>query len=431
MKKYIFSLAPLLSIVSSVFAQPYDYCIYDVTIIRPELPIPLLRHQNVFIYRQNIVAIAPATTIPPTNCQHMIDGGGKFLMPGLTDMHVHLPSEGVEKFMLMNLLAGVTSIRSMRGKPSHIALKQDLASGKMIGPDLYIASPYFPNKNITIDHLSDSIKAYKEAGYDLIKVLAVPDSLYFETLMNVANEIKMPVAGHAVWQVPIDRLIESGYGCLEHIQDVEDAYVKDTNLMVPLVAKIKEHNMYNCPSVDFYNVYWDQVPLAELQKRPGMEYTDQKQVEEWTKSVNDREARYNAGRGDSVVQKAEKRRNFIQTKLKVIKKLNDLGAKMVMSPASANDDFCPPGFCVWQEMKLFAAAGISNRDILKISTYNAAEYYHELDKWGRVGEGQKANLLILNKNPLESIDNLQSLFAVFHAGQYYSKERLQALVKQK
>lgn len=352
-------------------------------------------------------------------------------MPGLTDMHVHLPSEGVEKFMLMNLLAGVTSIRSMRGKPSHIALKQDLASGKMIGPDLYIASPYFPNKNITIDHLSDSIKAYKEAGYDLIKVLAVPDSLYFETLMNVANEIKMPVAGHAVWQVPIDRLIESGYGCLEHIQDVEDAYVKDTNLMVPLVAKIKEHNMYNCPSVDFYNVYWDQVPLAELQKRPGMEYTDQKQVEEWTKSVNDREARYNAGRGDSVVQKAEKRRNFIQTKLKVIKKLNDLGAKMVMSPASANDDFCPPGFCVWQEMKLFAAAGISNRDILKISTYNAAEYYHELDKWGRVGEGQKANLLILNKNPLESIDNLQSLFAVFHAGQYYSKERLQALVKQK
>jgi hypothetical protein len=431
MKKYIYSLALILALVSGVFAQPYDYCIYDVTLIRPELPIPMVRHQNVFIYRQKIVTIAPATTTPPTNCQHLIDGGHKYLMVGLTDMHVHLPSEGTEKFMLMNLLAGVTSIRSMRGKPSHIELKKDLASFKMIGPDLYIATPYFPNKNITIDHLADSIKAYKEAGYDLVKVLAVPDSLYFEALMKAANDIKMPVAGHAVWQVPIDRLVESGYGCLEHLQDVEDVYTKDANQFALLTAKIKEHNMFNCPTLDFYNVYWNQVPLTDLQKRAGMEYIDQKQIAQWTQSVNERESKYNAGSGDSVVQKAEKRRNYIQTKLKVIKALNDAGAKLLMSPASANDDFCPPGFCVWQEMKLFAEAGISNREILKIATYNAADYYNELGKWGRLGEGQKANLIILNKNPLESIDNIQSIDGVFHAGQYYSKERLENLVKQK
>ena len=433
MKTYIFSLALIVLCVArlAVAQESYDYCIHDVNIIRPELSTPLIRHQDVFILKNRIAVVTVALATPPKNCLHLIDGTGKFLLPGLTDMHVHLPSEQIEKFMLMNLAAGVTTIRSMRGKPTHIELRRKLASGEMVGPDLYIATPYFPNKNITIDHLADSIKAFKAAGYDLIKVLAVPDSIYFETLMKAANEIGMPVAGHAVWQIPIDRLIESGYGCLEHLQDLDVAYDKDTSLLPPLIEKIKKHNMFNCPSIDFYNVYWDQVPLAELKQRAGVEYIDQKDIEDWTKEITDHKAKFYAGSGDSVTRKTEGRRTYIQSKLKIIKKLNDLGAKMIMSPASAYDAFCPPGFCVWEELKLFAKAGIANKDILKIATYNAADYFHETDTWGSIAPGQKANLLLLNKNPLESIENITSQEGIFLRGHYMTSKTIAQSISKK
>ncbi len=73
-------------------------------------------------------------------------------------------------------------------------------------------------------------------------------------------------------------------------------------------------------------------------------------------------------------------------------------------------------FILWEEMKLFSRAGISNKDILKISTYKAADYSHATDLWGSVAEGHKANLLLLDKNPLGSIDNIQAQKAVFIAG---------------
>jgi imidazolonepropionase-like amidohydrolase len=424
---FLFVISVLLS--QNLFAQQYDYCIHDVGIISAEKSSPLELHKDVFLRSDKIVKISDASTATPKNCKHVIDGKGKYLMPGLTDMHVHLPSEHIEKFMLLNLAAGVTTIRSMRGKFSHIELRNNIASGKLLGPDLQIASPYFPNKNIKITDLPDSIKGYKSAGFDCVKILAVPDSFYYEALMKAAADAKIPVVGHAPNHVSIDRLIESDYYCIEHLQGLEEAYTKDSNSIQGLVTKMKMHNTYNCPTLDYYNVVYLQTPLDELQKRPGLEFIDKETVAGWTKSMSDNFKEYNQGSRDSLFREHEERRVYIGNRLKLVKALNDLGAKMIMSPAEANDPFGVPGFCVWEELKLFAKAGISNKDILKIATYNAADYSHQTDSWGSVTEGKKANLLLLDKNPLDSIENIQVQKAVFIAGKYYETKTLKGMIK--
>lgn len=427
--KLAFLVIIIVLLSQKLFAQQYDYCVHGVTVISAEKPSPLEQNKDVFIRKDQIVGIANATSTAPKNCLHVIDGTGKYLMPGMTDMHVHLPSEHIEKFLLLNLAAGVTTIRSMRGKFSHIELKKKIVRGDLLGPDLQIASPYFPNKNVTIGDLPDTIKGYKSAGFDCVKILAVPDSAYYEALMKAAADAKIAVVGHQPGQIPIDRLIESGYACIEHLQGLDEAFAKDSNSIHELVQKMKLHNTYNCPTLDYYNVIYLQVPLEELQRRPGLEFMDKETVSGWTKTVAANFEKYNQGSGDSLKRKQEKRRMNMQNRFRVIKELNDLGAKMIMSPAEANDPFGVPGFCVWEEMKLFSKAGIPNKDILKIATYNAAGYSHETNKWGSVKEGRKANLLLLEKNPLEAIDNVRSQKGVFIAGKYYETKELKKLIK--
>jgi hypothetical protein len=411
------------------FAQTYDYCIHNVTIIAPEKDSALIAHQDVFIRGKKVDSISVSSTKPPKNCKLIINGSGKFLMAGLADMHVHLPADNIEKFLLLNLDAGVTTIRSMRGKMSHIEIKRRIASGELPGPDLFIASPYFPNKNIKIGDLPDSIKGYKNAGFDFIKILAVPDSAYFESLMTAANKLHFPVVGHQPDQIPVERLIESGYACIEHLQGLHEAYLKDSASIPKLVDKMKLFNTYNCPTLDYYAVMFKQVPLKDLKQRSGLEFMDRKKIEEWNQTVAGYFEQTNKGSGDSVIRKQEKLRNYIQSKLRLLKILNDLGAPMILSPAEANDPFGIPGFCVWEEMKLYAAAGISNQDILKIATFNAAEFFNQANSWGSVNEGRRANLVLLEKNPLESIENIRSREGIFIEGKYYAKATLDELVR--
>ncbi|MBS1902515.1 MAG: amidohydrolase family protein [Bacteroidetes bacterium] len=407
-------------------ARTYDCRIHDVTIVRPERRNPLEPHKDVYIHDGKIVLVTNASNQPKIHSMHLIDGSGKFLMAGLSDMHVHLPADHLDQFLALNLAAGVTTIRSMRGKPEHLALRKRLQKDSLLGPDLIVATPYFPNKKITIATLADSVAAFKQAGYDCIKVLAVPDSAYFETLMKAANAVHLPVVGHWPWQVPIERVIESGYDCIEHLQGEEEAYTADTANADRLATLLVRHHTWNCPTIDFYAIVWLQLPLAELRKRSGLDLLDQSDVEQWDSLMRAREAKRYAGSGDSLERKREKDRTYIQTKLRLVKALADRGARFLVSGADANDPFGVPGFCVWEELKWLSKAGLSNQQILTMATYNPAVYMNKTKEWGSVAVGQRANLVLLNTNPLESIDNIRDQSATFLHGEFFPKEVLTA-----
>ncbi|HYM21168.1 MAG TPA: amidohydrolase family protein [Candidatus Kapabacteria bacterium] len=414
-------------LTSSAHAQPPTYCIRDVTVINPQNVTPAEPHKDVYLRGDEIIRIENTTKESAKLTRNVIDGHGKFLMAGLSDMHVHLPKDHLDQFFYLNLAAGVTTVRSMRGKPGHLDLRRKIVRGEMTGPDLILATPYFPNKNIKITDLKDSIKAYAKAGYDCIKVLAVPDSAYFEALMDAAQDAGLPVVGHWPRNVSIDRVIEDDYSCIEHLDGIYDAFIKDSNCIKKIAADLNQHHTWNCPTLDYYNVQWLQVPLDELHKRDGLDLLDHSVTERWDSTMKARFAALNAGSGDSVERKREKYRIYIQQKFRLLQMLDTLGPQFILSPAEANDEYGVPGFCVWEEMKLLAKCGISSQKILTMATYNAAMYMDQEDKWGSVAPLRRANLVLLDKNPLESIENIRSVEAVFLRGEYHTVNELRQL----
>lgn len=421
---YTFLIGAALCLATCARAQTYDYVIHDVNIITPHSKTPLSLHKDVYLRGEKIALISRASRTPAKRATHTIDASGKYLMAGLTDMHVHLPTDHIEQFFALNIAAGVTTVRSMRGKMYHLDLRKKVLSGKLFGPDLILATPYFPNRNIKIGMLHDSIARFAKDGFDCVKVLAVPDSAYFEKLMQAAKSAHIPVVGHWPWQVPIERVIESGYDCIEHLQGEENLYMKDSNSVNHLASLLVKHHTWNCPSLDYYAIMWQQVPIDQLRKRPGLDLLDRNEVDEWDSIVRARTAHRYAGAGDSVLRKYAEDSNYIARRLALVKALCDRGAEFIVSGADARDPFGVPGFCVWEELKWLSRCGLNNQRILEMATYDAAKYMHETKQWGSVAAGQEANLVLLNKNPLESIGNVSDQAGTVLRGTFYATTEL-------
>lgn len=418
-----FLILPLLLFLAhfSCLAQQEvcdDYVIRKVNIIRPENKKSLLEKRDVYIRDGRITKIRRFSRNLAKSKQLVIDGTGKYLMAGLADMHAHIPADYQEKYLLMNLAAGVTMLRSMRGDTSHLSLKREIADGKRIGPDLIISAPPISAKTpIQEDELSNAVLTYKQMGFDLIKVLSVPDSAYFEKLMTAAKEYNMPLAGHSPRQVSVKRVVAHGYSSIEHLQGILDVYQNDSVSLAPLITSIKTNKVYNCPTLDWYYVSYKQYSLDELTSRKGLEYLDVQLIEKWIAQVEAGKLLQSKGNQDSLQQKLNQDAKHVQDKLRLVKKLSDSDAPLLLSP-DASGAFAVPGFNMYEEMKLYSKAGISNKDILKIAVFNPAGYTGKQDDYGSVAPGKRANLILLSENPLKSIESMQHVKAVISNGRY-------------
>jgi hypothetical protein len=423
MKLNRFLIVPLLLFLAQAncLAQQEtenDYVISKVNIISPEKKKPLLENRDVYIKDGKITKIKKASKNLVKINKTIIDGTGKYLMAGLADMHAHIPVEHQEKYLLMNLAAGVTTLRSMRGDTSHISLKREIADGKRLGPDLIVSTPAISAKtSIQENEFSRAILAYKQIGFDLIKVLSVPDSIYFKKLMMAARNSNMLVAGHSPRQVSIRRVVESGYSSIEHLQGIIDVYQNDSISLTSLINSLKTNKVYNCPTLDWYHIQYQQFSLDELTARKGLEYLDVQLVKKWVAQVEANMLQQIKGNQDSLEQKLNQDRKYIQAKLRLVKILSDSDAPLLLSP-DASGAFAVPGFSMYEEMKLYSKAGVSNQAILKIAVYSPSEYMGKQNDWGSIGPGKKANLILLSENPLESIENIQHMEAVMSNGKY-------------
>jgi imidazolonepropionase-like amidohydrolase len=416
-----FFLLLLLLVQAPCFAQHVtdsDYCIRNVNIINPEKKQSLLWNRDVYIKDGIIVKIKKSSNKPPVKDKQSVDGTGMFLMAGLADMHAHIPQDNREKYMLMNLAAGVTTLRSMRGDTSHIRLKKEVEQGKITGPDLIISAPPITARTaIQADELSAVVASYKQAGFDLIKVLSIPDSSFFEKLMFAANTHNVPVAGHSPIQVPVEKVIESGYSSIEHLQGLIAVYQQDASALAPLINSLKAKQIYNCPTLDWYQISTMQYSVEELKERKGLEYVDPLEMKDWVAQVENRISLQSQRDQDSVMHEKKQANRYMQQKLELVKLLHSANAPLLLSP-DASGIFAVPGFSVFEEMKLYSKAGLNNQEILKIATYNPAACMRQQHSWGSVEKGKKANLILLRKNPLDAIEHIQGIESVISQGKY-------------
>jgi hypothetical protein len=231
------------------------YLIRDVTLI-PMNQDTLLAHQFVLIENGRIKQITGSIdNIDRALKPFLIDGRGKYLIPGLTDMHVHLNDDNNLLLLLAN---GVTTVRDMWGSSFHLQLREKIQKGELLGPTLYIASPVlegpdhsWPNsiglRNPT--EAREAVIKYKKFGYDFIKIYhTLPSELYTQVLQT-SDSMHIPVVGHMPIQVELNKTLSLNQYSFEHIDLTQLRKISPTISLETKAAMIGKAQKWICPTL--------------------------------------------------------------------------------------------------------------------------------------------------------------------------------------
>lgn len=388
----------------------------------------ILSDQAVTIRGDRIASIEPAAAAKIPREAQVIDGAGKFLMPGLGEMHAHLPGPtdppGYTATTLSLYVAnGVTTVRGMLGYPEHLAVRQQINSGKLWGPTLFLAGPGLSSE--TVKSPQDGVRQVleqKRQGWDMIKILPGLTLAEYDAIMTSARQVGIRTGGHVPKDVGIAHALESGQETIEHLDGYEDAlgfgkYMPD-DFLKSMALKTREAGAWTCPTLAIMRFVLALDPVQSLLARPEMEYLPKVQVDAWMKL-------YDRGVGKGVGP-PDVARVIQQNRERLLKALNDVGAPILLGDDTPNL-FQVPGFSIHNELAAMQAAGLSPYDVLRAGTKRVGEYLHQ--PVGIVMVGYRADLLLLDANPLDDVANLRKLSGVVLRGQWFPASELQRRLK--
>jgi len=371
----------------------------------------------------------------------VIDAEGKYLMPGLSEMHAHVPGGGAEPqyredVMFLYLANGITLARSMLGHPDHLPLRQRLAVGEVDGPRLLSSGPGLSGNRVPNPEAGiREVREQAEAGYDLIKVFWGPSRETFDAFAEAADAANIPFAGHVPGDVGVERALEAGYASIDHLDaympalvDADETegistdffgwrlgpYVQQEKIE-ELAEKTKEAGVWNVPTESIFRSRITVDLDTLLTERPEFRYMPQDVIDGWLNSVR------GAREADDYDEEAA--HAFIQARRDLLRALHEAGAGILLG-SDAPQWFNVPGFSIHHEMRYMAESGLSPYEILKTGTVNPAKYLNEEDVFGQVKEGLKADLILLEANPLEDLENVRELAGVVRHGRWISRESI-------
>jgi imidazolonepropionase-like amidohydrolase len=413
----------------------------------------VLENQTVIIRDGLIteIGLVSETTIPEGATQ--IDGRGKYLMPGLADMHTHIETK---EEVLMLVAHGVTTIRNMWGAPYHLAWRDHAAKGEMLAPTIYAAGPIidgYPPDNRgmaiakTAKKAAQIVEEQKRRGYDFIKVYNSLSKEAYEGIISAAKKHSMPVAGHIPYAVGLREALKAGQASIEHLDGFSDALQKDDSPFrnkfdeeswlrsidyvnerkIPaLVQTAHDAGAWVCPTLVTYH-YWGKTvdDARESLKRPEVKYVPTFLRASWDPTmqpeITDPNFIYLSKEDAPLMQ----RRVALHKKL--TKALADAGVGILLG----TDESLPlvvPGVSVHEELQLLVDAGLTPYQAIKAGTSDAAKYLKASDKFGTVAVGKRADLILLEGNPLNYVSNVQKRVGVMIRGQWLTASKLQEML---
>ncbi len=408
----------------------------------------ILESQNVVIDSGKIKSISADIMDSDTFAQ-IIEGKGKYLVPGLAEMHAHIPPastdpERIEDVLFLYLSNGITTIRGMLGDPIHLGLRERVAHGEILGPRIFTSSPSLNGNSVTTkEEAIEKVKAYQKSGYDFLKIHPGIQREVFDQVVETANEVGIPFAGHVPVDVGIRHALESKYASIDHVDGFleglvpESANVKpdangffgynftplaDVSKIDELVAMAKANEVWIVPTQSLFERWFAPVSADVLLRQPEMRYMPTETLENW-KQRKEESIASETGFNEAQWQQ------FDTIRKELIKKLQENGHGMLLG-SDAPQLFNVPGFSIHHEIDGMQAAGLSNLEIIRSGTLNPATYFDMEDVFGQVKEGLEADLMLLNGNPLEDIDALQDLSGVIRQGKWLSKASINKRLKQ-
>lgn len=420
----------------------------------------VLRDHTVVIENGRIARVT-AGSVPVPAGATTIDGRGKFLIPGLADMHAHLfadnpavhDSAGAAELGVM-LANGVTTVRLMIGTPQHLVLRREVAAGVVVGPQLWVASPHLNNRdrdNAYLVHTAaearEAVRQAAGASYDFIKVTFVTRPVY-DAIIDEARERRIRVVGHVDPDVGVSRALETG-AQLEHLDSYFEALLADG---APMRTSVTQYGVFQDSawrSLDHIddrkiaplagataragavigptqNVFATAFAIGEsdsvLHSRPDWNY--------WPQPIRDGYLRARArywGPASLQHRTEERRRRYVDVRNRLIRAIHDSGGTIIAG-SDAPEWLHAYGWGLHRELQSYVAAGLRPYAALRTATVNPARYLRPDADWGTIEPGQRADLVLLGADPLADIRNTSRIDGVVVGGRVFARGDLDAMI---
>jgi len=452
----------LLPLITACQPRPTGTAITNVTLI--DAVSGVRRNQNVVFDGDQITAVTSSDTAPAT--QRTIDGTGKFLIPGLWDFHVHLTFDDnfTDSMPALFLSYGITSVRDTGGlMHKMLPVVEKMRSKDAVAPRVFFSGPLLDGdfvvydgesrpeigvRNSTPDEARAAIAELAAQGVDFIKIYEMVSPAVFDAMIETANELGLPIDSH----VPLSmraRVAGPSVDSIEHLRNIEmdcasnAAELHETRLellenpngMPGAELRSSLHSLQRLPAIGTYDEEQCDQTLAALGStmqvptlrlgafslaRPfrrddweaALSRIPPKVREEWQASANS-------------MEQVQEYIEFGEWAIFLTGRMNSRGI-----PIGAGTDtpilLAIPGYSLHSELEFLVRAGLSPLEALGSATVRPAEYFALQDEIGTIDPGKKADLVLLDANPLQDIANTKKISGVVTKGVYYDREALLA-----
>jgi imidazolonepropionase-like amidohydrolase len=445
--KKIFVLFVLLSQIG--LAQPLDNTQREI-VFRSVNVIPMdrervLSDQTVIVKNGKITYVGSAANAKPSADAMIIDGSGKYMIPGLAEMHAHVPPiddiEPMKEVLTLFLANGVTTIRGMLGHPRHLELRSKINAGEILGPHFYTTGPSFNGQSVkTAEHGAEMVREQKAAGYDYLKLHPGLTKQTFPAIVKTAHEVGIPFVGHVSFGVGVWAAIDAGYSSIDHMDGFVEALTpgiekmaeQETGLFgssiadkaddtgIPkLTRALSAQHIWVVPTQALAERWLSPKSSDEFLRDPEMKYMTSQVRTNWSAA----KANYLSNPNFT----PEKANKLIQLRRKLIQECQRANVGLLLG-SDGPQVFNVPGFSIHHELKYLVDAGLTPYEALRTGTVNVAAYLGKRDE-GTVGQGQKSDFVLLGGNPLEDITQTKNIEGVMMGTKWLSAEHIRAELK--
>jgi imidazolonepropionase-like amidohydrolase len=407
-----------------------------------------------------IAALGPSAELAPPPGATVIDGGGRYLLPGLFDTHVHLNEEERDEHLALYLASGVTTVQSMHGGPHQLELRRRVAAGELSGPRILTTGPTTASERVDSPEKAQRVvREQQAAGYDAVKMYGDgADSMTRETyarLITAAHEAGLRVVGHAPRNHPFAVVLEAGQDSIDHMEEIVYTYQPIVDVIGPLLdlqfgrvepdevgdalAALPDLRPLMAPAVErlaaealaaglavtptlvAFETIWRQTTqqYAELLEAPETRYVSPLTRVDWGPDFN----RYRTSWADRLAAVEQILRRSLELQMTIVRGFQDAGVP-IMVGTDAPLTFVYPGFAVHRELALLAASGLTPYEALRAATATPAAELGIAADAGTVAVGKRADLVLVDADPLADVANAARVAGVAVNGRWLPRGEL-------
>ncbi|HEV7348187.1 amidohydrolase family protein [Telluribacter sp.] len=406
----------------------------------------VLVNQNVVVKNGKITAITPAAQTTYSKDALVVEAKGKYLMPGLAEMHAHVPPvddmDPIREVLTLFISNGVTTIRGMLGHPLHLDVREKLRKGELLGPRLYSTGPSFNGYSVKIPSQgADMVRTQKQAGYDYLKLHPGLTRENFASVAKTAKEVGIPFVGHVSFDVGVWRAIDAGYSSIDHLDGFIEGMVPgiesmdekqiglfgmyvadkaDRSQIPKLMQALKEKKVWVVPTQALAERWLSPIAPEVLNNAPEMVYMNPKTRSSWVKTKQDLQA--------NPAYNKDKINNYLKLRRDLIKACQQNGVGLLLG-SDGPQVFNVPGFSVHHELQYLVDSGLTPYQALRTGTVNVAEYLGRSNDMGTITVGKEADLVLLEGNPLLDIGQTRRIEGVLLNNRWLPKSFIQGELK--